>query len=232
MIRLIQFPRALGVPNPSPFCMKVEILLKMAGLPYECEFAGNPRRGPKGKLPAIEDGGVVIGDSELIRGHLERKYGIDLDKGLDKAERAVAHAFARMLEERTYWTLVYSRWIDGRNWPESRATFFGGLPPIMRSLVPVLARRQVRGYLRGQGVGRHAPQDIYGMGVADLDAVATQLGDRPFFMGAAPTGVDAVVYPFVENFIVPPVDSPMRTAALGHANLVAYAQRMRERYFS
>jgi glutathione S-transferase len=215
MIKLIQFPPAFGVPNPSPFCMKAEILLKMAGLPYASEQARDPRKGPKGKLPAIEDGGELIGDSELIRGHLERKYEIDFDKGLDETARAV----------------VYSRWIDPRNWPKLRAVFFGGLPPVVRSVVPRLIQRQVRQQLRGQGVGRHAPQDIYGMGVADLGAVATQLGDKPFFMGAAPTGVDAVVYALVENIIVPPLDSPMRTAALGHANLVAYAQRMRERYF-
>ena len=231
MIKLIQFPPAFGVPNPSPFCMKVEILLKMAGLPYTSEQVRDPRRGPKGKLPAIEDGGELIGDSELIRGHLERKYGVDFDKGLDQRERAVAHAFARMLEERTYWTVVYSRWIDGRNWPKVRAVFFGGLPPVMRSLVPRLIQRQVRQQLHRQGVGRHAPREIYAMGVADLNVVATQLGDKPFFMGAAPTGVDAVVYAFLENIIVPPLDSPMKTMALGHANLVAYAQRMRELYF-
>lgn len=231
MIKLIQFPPALGVPNTSPFCMKVETLLKMAGLPYESDFAANPRRGPKGKLPAIEDDGELIGDSELIRDHLERKYGIDFDKGLGEAERAVAHVFARMLEERTYWTLVYSRWMDPRNWPEYRAALFGGLPPVLRSLVPTIAHHQVRGYLRGQGTGRHAPHEIYAMGVADLDAVATHLGRKPFFMGEAPTGVDAVVYAFVENVIVPPFDTPLRTAALGHPNLVAYAERMRGRYF-
>ena len=232
MIKLIQFPPALGVPNPSPFCMKAEILLKMAELPYESEFARDPRKGPKGKLPAIEDDGVLIGDSELIRGHLERNYGVDFDKGLDEEERAVGHAFARMLEERTYWAVVYSRWIDPRNWPRLREAFFGGLPPPVRAVVPHLIQRRVRNSLRVQGVGRHAPNEIYAMGVADIRAVATQLGDKSFFMGPAPTSVDAVVFPLVENVIVPPFDSPIKTAALDRANLVAYAQRMRARYFA
>lgn len=52
------------------------------------------------------------------------------------------------------------------------------------------------------------------------------------FMGPAPTSVDAVVFPLVENVIVPPFDSPIKTAALDRANLVAYAKRMRARYFA
>src|SRR5208282_4880928 len=103
MIKLFQFAPAFNLPNPSPFCMKAEVLLKMAGVAYASVVVGDPRKGPKGKLPAIEDEGALIGDSELIRRHLEQKYGVDFDKGLEARARAAAHAFARMLEERTYW---------------------------------------------------------------------------------------------------------------------------------
>ena len=34
MIKLYQFKPAWGLPNPSPFCMKVETYLRMAGLSY------------------------------------------------------------------------------------------------------------------------------------------------------------------------------------------------------
>ncbi len=231
MIKLIQFPAAFGLPNLSPFCIKVEMLLKMAGLDYETVVTGNPRRGPKGKLPAIEDDGALIGDSEAIRRHLERKYRIDFDAGLDDKARAVAHAFARMLEERTYWVGVYSRWIDARFWPQTRATAFGGLPPVIRSVVATLVRRQVRGALHGQGVGRHAEAEIYAMAQADIDAVAAQLGDRPYFMGAAPSSVDATVFAFTASILVPPMASPAKDAVLRHANLVAYVERLQAHYF-
>src|SRR5262249_1432920 len=98
MITLIKFPTAFGMPDPSPFVMKVMMLLRMAGLPFETEVARNPGRGPKGKLPAIRDEGELIGDSEIIRWHIERKYAIDLDRGLSPVERATAHAYARMIE--------------------------------------------------------------------------------------------------------------------------------------
>jgi glutathione S-transferase len=232
VIKLLQFPSAFNVPNPSPFCMKAEMLLKMAGLPYETVVTPDPRRGPKGKLPAIADDGPLIGDSEIIRWHLEREYGVDFDKGLSEAERATAHAFARLLEERTYWVIVYSRWIAAENWPLIRRAFFGALPPAVRDIVARLMRRKVRRDLAGQGIGRHAEADIYALGVGDMRALAAQLGDKPFFMGSEPTGADATVYAFLANVIDTPFDSPVKQEALRHANLLDYARRMRARYFA
>ncbi len=211
--------------------MKVEVLLKMADRDYECVNAGHPRRGPKGKLPAIEDDGALIGDSELIRRHLERKYAADFDIGLDGPERAVAHAFGRMLEERTYWAGVYSRWIDERYWPAARETFFKDLPPVVRSLVPAVFRRRLRRALYLQGMGRHTREEIYAMGVADIDAVAAYLGDKPYFMGPQPSGADATVFAFIAAVSVPPMPTPLKDAVVRHANLLAYVERLQARYF-
>lgn len=231
MIKLYQFAPAFGLPNPSPFCVKVEVLLKMAGRDYECINAGNPRRGPKRKLPAIEDDGALIGDSELIRRHLERKYGTDFDAGLDGPERAVAHAFGRMLEERTYWAGVYSRWIDERYWPAARDTLFKDLPPVLRSVLPAFFRRRLRRSLYLQGMGRHTREELYAMGVADIDAIAAYLGDKPYFMGPRPSGADATVFAFIAAVSVPPMATPLKDAVVRHANLLAYVDRLQTQYF-
>ena len=41
MIKLYQFAPAFGLPNASPFCMKMETYLRMAGLPYELVNSGD-----------------------------------------------------------------------------------------------------------------------------------------------------------------------------------------------
>ena len=231
MIKLFKFHPAFDLPDPSPFCLKAMVLLKMADLAYTPIPTNNPGRGPKGKLPAIDDDGLLIGDSEIIRWHIEKKYGFDFDRGLGPAERAQAHAFARMLEERTYWLEVHNRWIDAANWPTIRRTFFGRLPPLLRDWVPIVVRRQVRGNLRAQGVGRHGDGERAEMGRRDIRAMADHLGDKAFFMGAAPSGVDATVYAVVANCFDSPIPSPMKDEALRHPNLSAYNKRMRERFF-
>jgi glutathione S-transferase len=231
MIKLIQFPRAFGLPNPSPFCIKVEVLLKMAGLAYECEFAANPGKGPKGKLPAIMDDGELIGDSEIIRWHLERKYGVDFDKGLAPGERAIGHAFARMAEERTYWVVVYSRWIEDANWPVFRDTLFRGMPGVVRRLIGPQIRKRVGRMLRAQGLGLHTRDEIYAMAVADVEAIGAQLGAKPFLLGPEPTSVDAAVWPAIIGVLVPPLESPLKQAIQRHPALVEYTERMRARFF-
>ncbi|MSP87843.1 MAG: glutathione S-transferase family protein [Alphaproteobacteria bacterium] len=231
MIKLITFRPAYGLPDPSPFVVKAMMLLKMAGLAFEVERTNNPRRGPKGKLPAIEDGGKLIGDSELIRRHIEQAYGFDFDRGLTPLERANAHAYARMIEERLYWVMVHARWIEPEGWARTRRTFFDSLPPVVRSILPALIQRKVRGAMHAQGTGRHTREEIYDFGVRDARGIAAALGDKPYFMGPEPSGADCTVYPFVSGAIDPAFDNPVKTEMLGHQNLVAYAQRVKARFF-
>jgi hypothetical protein len=68
-IKLFQFPRMFDIPNLSPFCFKLETWLRIAGVPYEVVATPDPRKGPKGKLPFIEDAGVRIADTSIIVDH-------------------------------------------------------------------------------------------------------------------------------------------------------------------
>src|SRR5215813_744512 len=79
MITLYTFGPAFGLPDPSPFVTKAEVLLKMAGLAYQTDPTGF-RRAPKGKLPYIDDDGERIADSTLIRWHLEKNTAL-ISKG-------------------------------------------------------------------------------------------------------------------------------------------------------
>jgi Glutathione S-transferase, C-terminal domain len=51
-------------------------------------------------------------------------------------------------------------------------------------------------------------------------------------MGDTPCGADATVCTFVAHLLTPIFDTPIRTAAESHANLVAYRDRIMQRYFS
>jgi hypothetical protein len=56
MITLYMFGPYFGLPDASPFVMKAEVLLKMAGLSYAIDTGGF-NKAPKGKLPYIADDG-------------------------------------------------------------------------------------------------------------------------------------------------------------------------------
>ena len=109
MIELHQFAAGYGLPNPSPFCMKVETFLRLARLPYEIKLVVNPSSGPYGKAPWIVDEGETIADSRLIIACLNRKYGAPLASRLSASEKAHQHALLRMLEESLYFVLMSER---------------------------------------------------------------------------------------------------------------------------
>src|SRR5919206_2224919 len=150
MITLYTFGPAFGLPDPSPFVMKAEVLLKMAGVPYRTD-AGGLRRAPKGKLPYIDDDGQRIADSTFIRWHIEKKYGVDFDRGLSREERAIAWAFEKLAEDHLYWAVVEARWMDDANFAKGPRMFFQRIPAPLRPFVISMIRRRLRKALYEQG---------------------------------------------------------------------------------
>ncbi len=231
MIELHQFEPAFNLPNPSPFCMKVEVFLRLAGLEYKTVVCPDPRKAPLGKLPFIKDGGKIVADSNTIIEYLARSHGADLDRSLSEDERALAHAYRRMLEEHAYFGLLYSRWIDPAQWPDTRKVFFGSLPPGVRTLLAAFVQRKIIRDTLGHGLVKHPREEIYRRVGQDVDAVAAFLDRKPYFMGSEPTSVDATVYGFVGNMWEATLKTPLTDTVSRHANLVAYCARMKQRCF-
>jgi len=230
MITLYTFGPAMGLPDPSPFVMKAQTLLKMSGQPYRVDTKGFSK-APKGKLPYIDDDGEVVADSTFIRWHLEKKYKIDFDRGLGAEQRAVAWAFEKMAEDHLYWALMDARWTKDANFDRGPRAFFQAAPAPIRPLIANMVRRKVRGSLRAHGIGRHAQNEIAALGARSVDAIAGFLGEKPFFMGAEPLGVDATMFAFTAGALCPLFDTPIRSAAERHANLKGYVGRMMERFY-
>lgn len=230
MIKLFQFPSCWNLPNASPFCMKLETYLRMADIHYQPILIANPNKAPKGKLPFIKDGDHVIADSGLIIDYLKKKYR-DLDVDLSPVQKAQAILLQRALEEHLYWAIVFSRWFDPLNWPITKNEFFAGLPAIVKALLPYMVRKKLQKALYAQGMGRHSAADIYQLGVSDLMAVSTLLGEQSFMLGEEPTSIDACCYAFLATILFVPIKSLLQEFVQSQKNLVAYCERMKEKYY-
>ena len=226
MITLYGFGPAFGLPDPSPFVMKTEVQLRMAAIPYRRE-RGTPPQSPKGKVPFIDDDGRVIADSALIRRHLEDHHGVDLDAALSTQQKSAAWAVERMLEDHLYFALLHARWMDDANFAKGPAHFFDGAPPGAREA----GRERVRANLHGHGIGRHAPDEIAWLAERSLQSLSGLLGKNRFLMGDDPCGADATAFAMLAGILTPFFESPLRAAAQGHDNLVAYGGRMMCRYY-
>jgi len=230
MITLYTFGTYWGMPDPSPFVMKADMLMKLSKLPYEVDTRGFGK-APKGKLPYIRDGETVVADSTLIRMHLEKQHGIDFDKGLSARDRGVAWSAEKMLEEQLYWMIVYWRWLNDANFEKGPKAFFQRAPAFVRPLVIPMVRKRIRATLHGHGIGRHSEAESSAMAARGIDALSQILGDNAYFMGAQPCGADATVFGFLSSMLCAQFDSPVRDKAASVPNLVAYNDRMMREFY-
>ena len=230
MITLYQFRAQPGLPNPSPFCMKLETYLRMAGLAYEARAVLRPG-SRTGKCPYIVIDGETLSDSSLIINTLESRFGHPVDGKLTLAQRGESLAFQRMLDEHLYWVAGYGRWVAQPT--ALRRTFLEGLgiPRFLSGVAAWAGRRRYQSVLNAQGIGRHSPEVIWQLGISDLQAIAHWLGNRPFAFGDTPTVLDATLYSYVGNIASSPWDNPLKNAALKHRTLMDHFSRMLARYF-
>lgn len=231
MLTLHKGPAAFGVSDISPFCLKLESYLRMAGVSYTAR-AADFGKAPKGKIPFIEEDGSFLGDSQLIIEHLKRKHGDPLDAKLGAEDIAQGHLVRRVLEDSVYWHIIHERWVTPEGWRIYKPVFEAFFPRVVGKLASPMVRRGVIKAIHTQGLGRHRPEEVLEMGKADVSAVAAVLGDKPFLLGENPTSFDAALYAFIVSILAFPLDSPLRKYTQGQQNLVRYCERFQQRYFA
>jgi glutathione S-transferase len=233
MIVLHQFAPMYGLPNPSPFCIKMETYLRMAGLAHRVETIKGRIKSPTGKAPYIEVDGKIMPDSGLIIEYLEKANGHPVDGKLTLSERAQSLAFQRMMEEHLYHVAGYARWLDPDH-PEETTGYVRnviGVKGFLGGIIAGIVQKQVKKSLHGHGIGRHPAETIWKLGIDDVNALAHFLGNRPWGFGNKATVFDAVLFAFVASIVRTPWSFSLKEATLKHRNLVDHSDRMLATYF-
>lgn len=230
-MRVVTFGPAWGLPTAGPFGLKLEACLQILGVPYERRYENNSRKGPKRKSPWIEDGDVVLGDTELILAHLEAKTGKTLDRELSPSDRARSHILRRMLEEHYHQVFEYELCVRDEGFAVLRQMFAGDIPAPLRPIIIPSIRRAMKHHLFERGIARHTPEDIAAMGCADIDALAAWLGDREWFITDHPTKADASAFGLLAVSIRSQLPTPVCRYAATKPNLVAFVGRCFARWF-
>ena len=227
MITLITFPPAFGEPCASSFCTKAVYMLNLAGLRWQREDTNDPRKWPKGKLPAVTVGDTVIGDSDGIRAHIEAQ-GVDLNDGLSDLDRGTARAFIRMAEEHLYFHMVMDRWGNDAVWPVVRDIYFKEIPKLPRLLVTRGLRKALMKGMHAQGLGRLTEVERLDRANQDLDAITARLWQGAFLFGDRPTLADASVAPVLGGLRATPVPTLLSKRVGEDAVLSAYIDRVND----
>lgn len=217
--------------GPSPFVLKCDIQLQMLGVEFNRAIA-DLESVPKHKAPYVEDDGQIIEDSTFIRLHFEKKTGRNLDAALTREQHLTGWAFEKMLEEHLSPIMAMERWLIDKNFEKGPSQFFAPVPEPARQQVMDDARAQLSATLTGQGIGRHSREERLRLAALDIGSVSLFLGEKDFFFGDEPSGVDAIVYAMLASCGTRFFDTPLTDLVDKHANLRPYLARMEDRYFA
>jgi glutathione S-transferase len=236
MITVYGYVPAWDLPDISPYVTKLINYMTFAGLDYTWQpesLATLDENSPFGKLPYIvDDDGTKVGDSNRIIAYLKGKYGDPLDGDQSAVEAAQALAFNRLVEEHLYWSgVIQPRWRYEDQFEIYIPYIVQGadVGPELRAALMAF-RDRILAEFNGQGMGRRPDEEVLVFLKEDVDALSTFLGNKPYFMGDKLRSVDASVYSTVRHVADSPWDWPGRDYIRGKANLMAYADRIRDEF--
>ncbi|XP_021448799.2 metaxin-1 [Oncorhynchus mykiss] len=179
------------LPSVDTECFIVLAYAKFAGAPLKFHKIGNPWRSPTGSLPALKtrENGSLSQPSDIIIHLRKQKYNADFD--LSAKEEADTLAFISLLEEKRMPALVYTRWIDPKNYVEVTRRWHAKHAPFpLNFFLPgsmeegIHAETPVHTVLRCYGV---------------YEPSLAEAGLNKFFFRDSPSSLDA----FVFGYLVP-----------------------------
>ena len=228
LIILHQYPGAFNLKSLSPFCLKVEYLLKFANIPYQVQVEINPMLGPKGKMPYIENknSGDVIADSTFIVDYLSNKFNLHQLEIKNASSQATALAFKLMIEESLYFVILASRWYDPKGFSVINDAFTHMFPLNSGRFILKILRYRLIKQGKAQGMCRHNLAEIYQLGAKQILSLSSFLGDQEYFFEDKITEFDFTCFSFLKTIYSWPVDNPLKYALNSSPNLIAYLERL------
>lgn len=230
VVYLHVFPRemARGVPNISPFAMKLEMWLRMTNIPYEVvDHVGFSR---KVQSPFILFNEEEIPDTNIIIEYLSKYFDKELYPTVSPELKAVGRSFLKMTEENTAWSVFWYRYVQ--NMPEYMKYMKFQVPDDKQEQVGTGLSNHVRDRAWKHGIGRHSDDEIYKIGSDDIRAISTYLGKKKYFLGDTPTLIDCTLFGVLTQITCVPLDFPMATVIREECpNLLEYVDRLRTEFW-
>lgn len=105
-----------------------------------------------------------------------------------------------------------------------------GVPKLFLPLIVSFVKRGIKKSSLAQGTRRHSREETLHLASQDIQALAAMLGSQNYFGGNQPCGGDATAYAFIEGWLCEELDLQLGMQTHQYPNLVAYAQRMQQRF--
>ncbi|XP_076864493.1 metaxin-1b [Brachyhypopomus gauderio] len=190
-----------GLPSVDVDSLTVLAYAKFAGAPLKVHKIANPWRSPTGILPALQtsEEGSISQPNKIIIHLRKQKYNADYD--LSAKEGADTLAFVSLLEEKLLPALIYTLWVDAKNYVEvTRRWYAENLPFPLNLVLPNRMHGQQMERLRlvredpALELGEQLEKELYQDALECMTLLSQRLGSQKFFFGDSPSALDAYVF--------------------------------------
>jgi glutathione S-transferase len=228
-IKLYQFGPVADRESASPFCVKLHYALRYKRLPFEAVNLASPAQAKKynqrGKLPVLGyDGTLIVDSSDVVR-YIEQRHPEPRLYPENERERAQALLLEDWADESLYWHIVYENWLIDDQFDKFTAEVLAPVPAPLRPLIKIIARRQTRSRLVGQGLGSVKPEEHRKM-LCDSLVWLDNIVDGAFLCGKELSIADVAVAAQV-TCLVGPLTPVADAEARKRTRLMAWYDRVR-----
>lgn len=217
------FQKAWKLVDINPYAMKVDTFMRLNNLKYQTIHDQNASSAPRGELPYLEDGDLIIGDSSQIISYLISTYKLPIDDSLNEYQRGIEICVKRLFEEHLYPIMLYGRMVD-----EAGLTVFSRdifKSKLREEQIKVLSNK-FKQKLIERGIGKYSQIEIYKQGIENIKAIERLIGNNKFFFGDNVHSIDALVYAFIANIREVPIDTPLNEKVASSKILMNYCNNI------
>ena len=221
----------------SPYISKLELWLRMAGIPYEEVVepaAVLLAAAPKGLSPHVDLNGEVLDDSSVIIERLRASHNDPLNDGrLSRDQEVLGGLIKSLCEHELFFILAYGRFGTPESDFQSICRFNIGdtVPADQMDTAIEQFRTMVHGLMHTWRIGRHEPGFVEAELRKCFDMLSHSLGDQTYLFGDEPCTYDAALFGMVASIVHYPYANPHVPIAREYTNLVDYCDRIRAKYY-
>ncbi len=226
------FAPAWGLPSSGPFALKLMAWLSHAGIAWRPVVENRADRGPLGKSPWIEQGGLRMGDSDRIIAHLAARHGLPDPMALPDPAAVTRDALKTAFEERFHQILEWELFVHPAGFAGLRALLKKLAPSALAPLIGWQMRRHFTRQLHARGIARLDPPEIAATGRRQIDGLEMLLADGAGWLhGTAPGLTDFAVWGQVAPLLHWPMATPVAEHAKTLRHLTDWSARLQKAAF-
>ncbi|KAG1676983.1 Metaxin-1 [Nymphon striatum] len=211
---------------------------KFSGAPVKSDKTNNPWKSDTGTLPVFRNGSEVIHYTFKEISSYLRSQNYNADYLLSARQCSEVSAYAALLKEELYPSLLYTWWLDSKNYVEfTRPWYARALPFPHNFYIPGKMRNSSEAVVKSTFKVEFSEESdlqflVYEHAKRCFSILSCKLANKEYFFGSSPTSIDAIIFSYLAPLLKAPFpNSTLQDYLKEFENLKLFVNRILDNYF-